>query len=109
MLHASAMTSGSVQWCTVPLALCFSTQILPPWFSMMVRAMNNPGPVPLRFDAMNGSNIELGSCVGMLISGSEWSKQLAAQAVSRAVQEDLATLDDAVYGAASGVTCCGSA
>src|SRR5436190_18602754 len=36
--------------------------------------------------------------------GSEWSKELAAQAASRAVKEYLATLDDAAFGAASSVT-----
>lgn len=36
--------------------------------------------------------------------GSEWSKELDAQKVSRAVKEYLATLDDAAFGAASGVT-----
>src|SRR2546430_11599447 len=38
------------------------------------------------------------------IPGSEWSKELAAQAASRAVKEYLATLDDAAIGAASSVT-----
>src|SRR5215472_2494687 len=38
------------------------------------------------------------------IPGSEWSKELAAQAASRAVKEYLATLDDAAFGAASSVT-----
>src|SRR3954467_1906116 len=37
------------------------------------------------------------------IPGSEWSKELAAQAASRAVREYLATLDDAAFGAASDV------
>jgi transposase len=38
------------------------------------------------------------------IPGSAWSKELDAQAVSRATKEYLATLDDAAFGAASGVT-----
>ena len=38
------------------------------------------------------------------IPGSESSKELAAQAASRAVKEYLATLDDAAFGAASSVT-----
>ena len=38
------------------------------------------------------------------IPGSQWSKQLDAQAVSRAAKEYLATLDDAAFGAASTVT-----
>ena len=38
------------------------------------------------------------------IPGSEWRKELDAQAASRAVKEYLATLDDAAFGAASGVT-----
>src|ERR1700750_471496 len=38
------------------------------------------------------------------IPGSQWSKELAAQAASRAVKEYLATLDDAAFGAASSVT-----
>src|SRR6267143_4439881 len=38
------------------------------------------------------------------ISGSEWSKELGAQAASRAVKEYLATLDDTAFGAASSVT-----
>src|SRR5437870_1077691 len=36
--------------------------------------------------------------------GSEWSKELGAQAASRAVKEYLATLDDAAFGTASSVT-----
>src|SRR5206468_12911602 len=38
------------------------------------------------------------------IPGSEWSKQLDPQEVSRAAKEYLATLDDAAFGAASDVT-----
>jgi transposase len=38
------------------------------------------------------------------IPGPQWSKELDAQAVSRATKEYLATLDDAAFGAASGVT-----
>jgi len=38
------------------------------------------------------------------IPGSDWSKELDAQEVSRAAKEYLATLDDAAFGAASGVT-----
>ena len=38
------------------------------------------------------------------IPGSQWSKQLDVQAVSRAAKEYLATLDDAAFGAASTVT-----
>jgi transposase len=38
------------------------------------------------------------------IPGSQWSKELDAQAVSRAAKEYLATLDDATFGAASTVT-----
>jgi transposase len=38
------------------------------------------------------------------IPGSDWSKELDAQEVSRAAKEYLATLDDAEFGAASGVT-----
>jgi hypothetical protein len=38
------------------------------------------------------------------IPGSQWSKELDAQEVSRATKEYLATLDDAAFGAASGVT-----
>ena len=38
------------------------------------------------------------------IPGSEWSKELDAQAASRAAKEYLATLDDAAFGAASAVT-----
>ena len=38
------------------------------------------------------------------IPGLQWSKELDAQAVSRATKEYLATLDDAAFGAASGVT-----
>ena len=38
------------------------------------------------------------------VPGSEWSKQLNPQAVSRAAREYLATLDDAAFGAASDVT-----
>jgi transposase len=38
------------------------------------------------------------------IPGSEWSKELGAQKVSRAAKEYLATLDDAAFGAASNVT-----
>jgi hypothetical protein len=38
------------------------------------------------------------------IPGSEWSKELDAQAASRAAKEYLATLDDAAFGAASSVT-----
>jgi hypothetical protein len=38
------------------------------------------------------------------IPGSEWSKELGAQAASRAAKEYLATLDDAAFGAASSVT-----
>jgi hypothetical protein len=34
------------------------------------------------------------------IPGSEWSKELGAQAASRAVKQYLATLDDAAFGAA---------
>ena len=36
--------------------------------------------------------------------GSEWGKELDAQAASRAAKEYLATLDDAAFGAASSVT-----
>jgi transposase len=39
-----------------------------------------------------------------LIPGPQWSKELDAQAVSRATKEYLATLDDAAFGAASEVT-----
>jgi transposase len=38
------------------------------------------------------------------IPGTQWSKKLDAQAVSRATKEYLATLDDAAFGAASEVT-----
>ena len=38
------------------------------------------------------------------IPGSDWSKELDAQAASRATKEYLATLDDAAFGAASDVT-----
>src|ERR1700740_2653442 len=38
------------------------------------------------------------------IPGTQWSKELDAQAVSRATKEYLATLDDAAFGAASDVT-----
>jgi transposase len=38
------------------------------------------------------------------IPGSEWSKEIDAQAASRAAKEYLATLDDAAFGAASAVT-----
>ena len=38
------------------------------------------------------------------IPGTQWSKELDAQAVSRATKEYLATLDDAAFGAASAVT-----
>ena len=38
------------------------------------------------------------------IPGPEWSKELDAQKASRAAKEYLATLDDAAFGAASGVT-----
>ncbi len=38
------------------------------------------------------------------IPGSQWSKELDPQQVSRATKEYLATLDDAAFGAASGVT-----
>jgi transposase len=38
------------------------------------------------------------------IPGPQWSKDLDAQAVSRAIKEYLATLDDAAFGAASEVT-----
>jgi transposase len=38
------------------------------------------------------------------IPGPEWSKELDAQEASRAAKEYLATLDDAAFGAASGVT-----
>src|SRR5438874_11649916 len=38
------------------------------------------------------------------IPGTQWSKELDAQAVSRATKEYLATLDDAAFGAASKVT-----
>ena len=38
------------------------------------------------------------------IPGTQWSKELDAQAVSRATKEYLATLDDAAFGAASEVT-----
>lgn len=38
------------------------------------------------------------------IPGSEWSKELDPQEVSRAAKEYLATLDDAAFGAASDVT-----
>jgi hypothetical protein len=38
------------------------------------------------------------------IPGLEWSKELGAQAASRAAKEYLATLDDAAFGAASSVT-----
>jgi transposase len=38
------------------------------------------------------------------IPGSQWSKELDAQAVSRAAKEYLATLEDAAFGAASTVT-----
>ena len=38
------------------------------------------------------------------IPGPQWSKELDAQAVSRATKEYLATLNDAAFGAASGVT-----
>jgi transposase len=38
------------------------------------------------------------------IPGSQWSKELDPQKVSRATKEYLATLDDAAFGAASGVT-----
>lgn len=38
------------------------------------------------------------------IPGSQWNKELDAQAVSRATKEYLATLDDAAFGAASEVT-----
>ena len=38
------------------------------------------------------------------VPGSEWSKELDPQEVSRAAKEYLATLDDAAFGAASDVT-----
>src|SRR5215216_2459847 len=38
------------------------------------------------------------------IPGSQWNKECAAKAASRAVREYLATLDDAAFGAASEVT-----
>src|SRR4051812_10330219 len=38
------------------------------------------------------------------VPGSEWSKEVGAQAASRAAKEYLATLDDAAFGAASSVT-----
>jgi transposase len=73
-------------------------------FERVVEACIAAGLVGGEGFAVDASLIEADANKQRSIPGSRWNKELDAQAVSRATQEYLATLDDAAYGAASGVT-----
>ncbi len=73
-------------------------------FERVVNACIRAGLVGGEGFAVDSSLIVADANKQRSIPGSEWSKELAAQAASRAVKEYLATLDDAAFGAASSVT-----
>src|SRR5437773_11444388 len=73
-------------------------------FERVVNACIRAGLVGGESFAVDSSLIVADANKQRSIPGSEWSKELAAQAASRAVKEYLATLDDAAFGAASSVT-----
>src|SRR6201993_5123995 len=73
-------------------------------FERVVNACIRAGLVGGEGFAVDSSLIVADANKQRSIPGSEWSKELAAQAASRAVKESLATLDDAAFGAASSVT-----
>src|ERR1700730_12323161 len=73
-------------------------------FERVVNACIRAGLVGGEGFAVDSSLIVADANKQRSIPGSQWSKELAAQAASRAVKEYLATLDDAAFGAASSVT-----
>src|ERR1700739_2929303 len=73
-------------------------------FERVVNACIRAGRVGGEVFAVDSSLIVADANKQRSIPGSQWSKELAAQAASRAVKEYLATLDDAAFGAASSVT-----
>src|SRR6266516_1545256 len=73
-------------------------------FERVVNACIRAGLVGGESFAVDSSLIVADANKQRSIPGSEWSKELAAQAASRAVKEYLATLDDAAFGTASEVT-----
>src|SRR6187200_2781150 len=72
-------------------------------FERVVNACIRAGLVGGEGFAVDSSLIVADANKQRSIPGSEWSKELAAQAASRATKEYLATLDDAAFGAASDV------
>src|SRR5438876_658944 len=68
-------------------------------FERVVNACIRAGLVGGESFAVDSSLIVADANKQRSIPGSEWSKELAAQAASRAVKEYLATLDDAAFGA----------
>jgi transposase len=68
-------------------------------FERVVNACIRAGLVGGEGFAVDSSLIVADANKQRSIPGSEWSKELAAQAASRAVKEYLATLDDAAFGA----------
>jgi transposase len=73
-------------------------------FERVVAACIGAGLVGGEGFAVDASLIAADANKQRSIPGSEWNKELGAQAVSRASKEYLATLDDAAFGAASDVT-----
>jgi Transposase domain (DUF772) len=73
-------------------------------FERVVNACIRAGLVGGEGFAVDSSLIVADANKQRSIPGSEWSKELAAQAASRAVKEYLASLDDAAFGAASSVS-----
>src|SRR6476620_5139670 len=73
-------------------------------FERVVNACIRAGLVGGEGFAVDSSLIVADANKQRSIPGSEWSKELAAQAASRAVKEYLATLDDPAFGTASSVT-----
>src|SRR6201985_2161306 len=73
-------------------------------FERVVNACIRAGLVGGEGFAVDSSLIVADANKQRSIPGSQWSKELAAQAASRAVKEYLATLDDAAFGAASSAT-----
>ena len=72
-------------------------------FERVVGACIGAGLVGGKGFAVDASLIAADANKQRSIPGSEWSKELDAQEVSRAMKEYLATLDDAAFGAASDV------
>src|SRR6202048_4137051 len=73
-------------------------------FERVVEACIRAGLVGGEGFAVDASLIVADANKQRSIPGSEWSKELDVQEASRAAKEYLATLDDAAFGAASGVT-----